>query len=274
LAKYISKRAKERGIGEIQDTRQGTTLDLANFYDKYTVKGAYGEDDEAKLADTMFRIAAAIGYLPKGSNLETVRKNRGFPGRPDSVPPQPGANRLATKEYVPHPTLTRRMQFYLDHDWFLEAGEGLPVHKPHPLLGGDHPFHQTGGHGRESIHGIWISNPLLLRLTRGVPSLFVNNEVGEELGIEDYEEVEVYNDAGSYRVRVKLSSLMRPNQVAIYHCWEPFQFSKGHYQAVNVGSAKPLLLGGGYGHMQYLQHNYQPATARRGARVNIRKLSA
>jgi anaerobic selenocysteine-containing dehydrogenase len=87
LAKYLSKRAKERGIGEIQDERQGTTLDLANFYDKYTVKGAYGEDDEAKLADTMFRIAAAIGYLPKGSNLETVRKNRGWqPGNMFHIP--------------------------------------------------------------------------------------------------------------------------------------------------------------------------------------------
>ena len=55
------------------------------------------------------------------------------------------------------------------------------------------------------------------------------------------EEVEVYNDAGLYRVRVKHSSLVRPNQVVIYHCWEKYQLSKGHSHAVNPCVAKPLL---------------------------------
>jgi DMSO reductase family type II enzyme molybdopterin subunit len=273
LAKYISKRAKERGITRVQDTRRGKTLELDKLYDQYTKNGAYTENDEAKLADDMYKIGAALGYFPKGTNLEEVRKNKGFPGRPDRLPVGPGEVFGIAREKVPHPTLTRRMQFYLDHDWFMEVGEELPVHKPHPPLGGEYPFHQAGGHGRESVHSIWIANPLLLRLTRGVPSLFMNREVAENMGIEDFEEVEVYNDAGAYRVRVKHSSLMRPNQVTIYHCWEPYQFSKGHWNTVNPCTAKPLMLAGDYGHLTFTTRRWQPAVARRGARVDIRKIS-
>ena len=29
----------------------------------------------------------------------------------------------------PWPTLTGRQQFYIDHPWYLETGEALPVHK-------------------------------------------------------------------------------------------------------------------------------------------------
>jgi len=101
----------------------------------------------------------------------------------------------------------------------------------------------------------------------------MNKEVAERMGIEDFEEVEVYNDSGLYRVRVKSSTLMRPNQVTIYHCWEPYQFSKGHWNTVNPGTAKPLLLAGDYGHLTYVGRKWQPAVARRGARVNIRKIS-
>ena len=101
----------------------------------------------------------------------------------------------------------------------------------------------------------------------------MNREVAENMGIEDFEEVEVYNDAGLYQVRVKHSDLMRPNQVAIYHCWEPYQFSKGHWNTVNPCIAKPLMLAGDYGHLTFVPWQWQPTVARRGARVNIKKLT-
>ncbi len=93
------------------------------------------------------------------------------------------------------------------------------------------------------------------------------------MGIEDFEEVEVSNDAGVYRVRAKHSNLMRPNQVAIYHCWEPYQFSKGHWNTANPGVSKPLMLVGNYGHLSYVGRRFQPTVARRGARVDIRKIT-
>ena len=57
-----------------------------------------------------------------------------------------------TERKIPYPTLNRRIQFYIDHDWFLQAGEELPVHKPNPRMGGDHPLTLTSGHSRWSVH--------------------------------------------------------------------------------------------------------------------------
>ena len=289
LAKKISERAKERGIPKIYDSRRETTVELDKLYDQYTRNG-YKEGDQEEMVDMLYRVGGRVGLYRQGLNLEEVRKAKGIP--PPSATPPPGPLHPSEDMYdptfgarpaidvyngkFPHPTLTRRMQFYLDHDWYIEAGEALPVHRPHPLLGGDYPFHQTGGHGRESIHTYWISNPLILRLTRGVPSLLMNKEAAERLGIEDHEEVEVYNDAGLYRVRVKHSTLMRPNQVAIYHCWEKFQLSKGHWNTVNPCVAKPLMLIADYGHLYPwggVLPPWQVEVARRGARVNIRRIS-
>ncbi len=274
LAKKISERAQARGIAKVHDSRRGITLELDKLYDQWTIQGGYKEGEEEKLADMMYQVGGRLGFFQQGLDLDVVRKSNGIPPPAASRAPVtsiPGG--AVAREKLPHPTLTRRMQFYLDHDWYIEAGEALPVHRPHPLLGGDYPFHQTGGHGRESIHTMWIANPLILRLTRGVPSLLMNPEAAERLGIADYEEVEVYNDAGLYRVRVKHSALVRPNQVVIYHCWEKYQLSKGHWNAVNPCVAKPLLLSSGYGHMTYSAGGgWQPEVARRGARVNIRKI--
>ena len=41
-----------------------------------------------------------------------------------------------TKHKWRWPTQTGRQQFYIDHPWFLEAGEGLPTHivnRPRPV---------------------------------------------------------------------------------------------------------------------------------------------
>ena len=34
--------------------------------------------------------------------------------------------RWHTEDKIPYDTLVRRAQFYIDHEWFLEAGEELP----------------------------------------------------------------------------------------------------------------------------------------------------
>lgn len=65
------------------------------------------------------------------------------------------------------PTLTGRQQFLIDHPWYLEAGEALPVHEEAPKAGGEHPLRLTGGHTRWSIHATWRDSPLMLRLREG-----------------------------------------------------------------------------------------------------------
>ena len=58
------------------------------------------------------------------------------------------------------PTFTGRQQTYIDHPWFLGAGEALPTHKESPKAGGDHPFQLISGHSRWSIHSTFRDTPL------------------------------------------------------------------------------------------------------------------
>jgi DMSO reductase family type II enzyme heme b subunit len=130
----------------------------------------------------------------------------------------------------PWPTLTGRQQFYIDHEWYLAAGEELPTHKEPPKAGGDYPLRLTGSHTRWSIHSIWRDEPRLLRLQRGEPTLYLGSADAAARGIRDNDRVRVFNDVGACELLAKISPAIEPGQVVIYHAWEPLQF-KGHEDA-------------------------------------------
>ncbi len=176
------------------------------------------------------------------------------------------------RDKVPYPTMVHRAQFYIDHDWFLEAGEAMPVHKDHPRVGGDHPLRMTSGHLRWSIHSIWVVNKLIQRTHRGRPGLFINPRDAAERGIADGDLVEVFNDFNEFQVHAITSPGTRPGQVIIYHAWEPYQFPKWKsYDAAIPGMIKYLHLAGGYGHLRYWRWNWQPVQSDRAIAVNMRK---
>ena len=98
------------------------------------------------------------------------------------------------------PTITGRQQFYIDHPWYLEAGEGLPVHKDPPGASSRYPLRINGGHTRWSIHAIWRDHALMLRLQRGEPVCFLAPADCAARGIRDGDRVRVFNDAGAFEV--------------------------------------------------------------------------
>jgi nitrate reductase alpha subunit len=173
----------------------------------------------------------------------------------------------------PWPTHTRRMQFYIDHDLFLELGEELPVHKDNPPLGGNYPLQMTGGHSRWSIHASWRDEKHLLRLQRGEPILMMGPNDSRERGIRDGESARVYNDVGSFEVRVKISPALRPGQVVVYHAWEPYQFRKGRSHQVLIPSPlNPIHLAGGYFQLQPSLLMGSPGCSDRGTRVDVERI--
>jgi len=261
--------------------RKGQERRLDNLYDQITVQGLYAADDEE---------AVTRDFYLNTTNVERLEwqeyKERGYAaftgvGRfiPDNAcdiipgePMVPLTYHIHNKE--PYPTLSRRMQFYIDHDWFLELGEAFPTHKDIPLMGGDYPLQLTGGHARWSIHSVWKDSPLLLRLQRGEPIMFMSVEDARARGNADGDTVEVFNDVSSTQLQAAVSPTVRPGQVIIYHDWENFQFpGKHHFKSLMPSPLNPIELVGGYGHIRprTIQYACCPGASDRGTRVEVRK---
>jgi len=172
----------------------------------------------------------------------------------------------------PYPTLTRRIQFYIDHDWYLELGEAFPVHKEPPKVGGDYPLILTGGHARWSIHTCWTDSPLLMKLQRGEPIVFMNAGDARARGIRDGDQVEMKNDVASFTIQAAISPAVRPGQAVIYHSWENFQFKdRRHYKSVMGSPINPVELAGGYFHLRPITMTCYPGLSDRDTRVEVRK---
>jgi len=281
LAKKLQERARQRGITSFTD-RLGQERRLDNIYDQVTVHGLYTEDDEE---------AATRDFYLNITNVEQMEweefKEKGYApltgtGRvyPDNATDiHPGESVIPLTYHLhqkrPYPTQTRRMQFYIDHDWFLELGKALPAHKDMPRLGGDYPLLVSGGHNRWSIHSLWKDNPLLLRLQRGEPLMFMSPVDARPRGIADGDRVVAYNDVGSTEVQVALSPAVRPGQVIIYHDWENFQFpGRRHFKSITPSPLNPTDLVGGHFHIRPRMvplYACAPGATDRGVRVEVRK---
>ena len=181
------------------------------------------------------------------------------------------ANSWRVERNVVYPTLTGRATFYVDHPWFIEAGEQLPTHKPAPGTGGvGREFVLSGGHPRWSIHACNATNPVILQTTRGHPTLVVNRVVAASKNIGDDARVRVFNDLGSFVVQARLSPTVRPGQVILYASWESYGFEEwADATQVEAGMVKWLHLVTGWGHLRYTPFQWQPAPFDRLTRVDI-----
>jgi nitrate reductase alpha subunit len=245
-----------------------------------------GIEEVDDLIEEWMQDTVAAGTLAEGESLQSMREKghamftsvgQGVFQLNQATEVEPGkpftSLRWHVEDKLPYPTLTRRAQFYIDHPWFLEAGEELPVHKENPAMGGDYPLVMTSGHCRWSIHSMNITNRLLLQTHRGRPHMVMSPEDARARGLEDHEEVRVYNDCGSFLVPVKTSPSVRPGQVIVYNGWDPYQF-RGWTGPMDVepGMVKWLHMAGGYGHLRYWPIQWQPVPSDRAVRVEVAKL--
>jgi len=231
---------------------------------------------------------AVYGVLPKGSSLETLREkgqirfsNWGSVGhgisqastiRPDEVH---NPLRWHTEDKIPYDTLVRRAQFYIDHEWFIEAEEALPTHKEPPNHGGaSRRFQMTSGHNRWSIHSMNMTNNVILNTHRGEPFVFINDAEAAELGIENGGKVRIVSDVGDTLIAAKLTPSCRPGQVILYNGFEPYMHENWYGQSdVEPGHVKHLGLVGDYGQLKYRLFSWQPIPADRAVRVDVQKVS-
>jgi DMSO reductase family type II enzyme molybdopterin subunit len=281
LAQRVQERARGRGVTTAKDSR-GKEVDLAKLFDVWSNGGAFNPSDPRTGMDYIFRRSEICegttwdesvkrGVVPIRRNGPYNMFNNMCSDVDFKRPLYPNAWQVEEKESWP--TLTGRQQFYLDHDWFIAAGEALPVHKASPAAGGNYPLRMTGGHTRWSIHTIWRSEPTMLRLQRGQPVLYMNKDDAGARQIDDNERVRIFNDVGAFECVVKIAPSAQPGEVIIYHAWENFQFAQHKGQQEPIPSPwKSLHLAGGYGQLHYRGLFAAPNFGPRGVTVEVQRV--
>jgi len=280
LCRVIEHRAAERGTESYLDAA-GARRRYADLWSQYTLGGAL--DSQEALVDEMVRDAVFAGSLPADTTLRTLRE-KGWAtysewgimsmAKEQASPFPRGETHAPLRNHIengdPYPTLTRRAQFLLDHPWYQEAGEDLPVHKDPPPMGGAHPFRLSSGHNRWSIHAMNTTNPVLLQTHRGKPFMLLNDGDAAEHGIADDSVVRVWNDAGEFSVHVRVSPAQRPGALTVYNGFEGFMFPGGRGpNEVEPGLVKWLHLVANYGHLVYTPTEWQPVPFDRCVFVDI-----
>ncbi len=294
LIAKIGERAAERGLSEFT-TRTGETRRYSELWDRFTMAGEVTTQEEA--FKELFKICAALGiFPPSGLVVEHAAAISSLPdlldgfdtwavpvasvglpfvkeinGMDCSADTRCYPFRSHVHDRTPFPTYSRRAQFYIDHEWFLELGEELPVYKPPPPIGGDYPFLITGGHPRHSIHTLHQTNESLASLHRGEPVAHINPEAARERGVRDGDRVRLFNDVNSCELMAKVTPTCAPKQVIVY-LWDAMLF-KGwrNIDDLLVGLPKALHYAGGYDHIgRHSPGEQLPACASdRGVRVDF-----
>jgi DMSO reductase family type II enzyme molybdopterin subunit len=281
LARVIEERAKSRGVSAVKDVAGGET-DLSTLYARWSDGGKFHEDDARAAVDFILRNTKSVGE----QGYDEASKTGLLPVVQASANPHSlyalGTEFHTGRTLYPHarfvegkdawPTLSGRQQFLIDHPWYEEMGETLPVHKEPPQAGGAHPVRLTGGHTRWSIHALWRDSALMLRLQRGEPVVYVARADATSRGVADGERVRVWSDVGAFEAVAKIAGSVQPGQAIIYHAWEPYQFKdwKGQQEPV-AAPWKALHLAGGYGQIHYRPIYGAPGHAPRAQCVDFAK---
>jgi nitrate reductase alpha subunit len=196
---------------------------------------------------------------------------------------------------LPWRTLTGRQSFYLDHEWLLEFGEGLPGYRP-PIDVLRHVGEQgSGDEGRAEVHIRWLSphskwsihsefqdNLHMLTLFRGGPVCWLSVEDAREAGVADNDWVEIFNRNGVVVCRAVVSHRVPQGVGLMYHSQdrhvnvprsELSGTRGGTDNSVTRISIKPTLLVGGYAQLSFGFNYYGPTGTQRDEVCVVRKLA-
>jgi len=279
----IGERAAHRKMKQYIDWA-GEPRPYSEMQNRFTIDGHLNDNTDVVREFIAYNVAA--GLFPKGYTLEKFEEEGQVRiqslGNSSQYHTQASDWHTDKPNYalgwhvdkkLPYPTHSRRAQFYMDHEWFIEAGEALPVHKDTPPLGGYHPFRLISGHPRISVHTLHLSNPHFMKLHRGQPVVFINDRVAAEEGIRDGDQVRMFNDYAESEFMVSVSAAVGRDQVVTY-MWEPYQFKNWmSHDVLAIGLPKPTPLA-----MNYTQCRFHIATGSpnptsdRAIRVNIEKV--
>ncbi len=197
-------------------------------------------------------------------------------------------------EHIPLRTLTGRAQFYMDHEWMLDFGEGfctykpaedLKAHKnvpesvkkkPHLVLNWITP------HSKWGIHSTYQDNLRMLTLFRGGPYFWISEGEAKSIGLKDNDWVEAINSNGATVARVVVSQRVPKGMAIMYHAQEknvnvPGSNTTGKrggiLNSVTRTVPKPTHMIGGYAQFSYAFNYYGPVGSNRDEHVVVHKIA-
>ena len=208
------------------------------------------------------------------------------------------------EEKVPFRTLTGRAQFYLDHPWMLNFGEGLPLYRPPLHLPVDNsPYsveealakikpgitedgrkslalNYLTPHSKWSIHSTYSDTLIMLTLFRGGEAIWISDVDARTLEVKDNEWLECFNENGVVMAKAVVSHRIPPGAAFMYHAQErlintpgsPLSKQRGGtHNSVTRIMVKPTHMIGGYAQLSYGFNYYGPVGSQRDEVIVVRK---
>lgn len=298
--------------------------ELGTYTDGYNA-GLPMLDEDTKVCDAVLRMSTAsngrladLGWKKReqasGEKLTDIGRGRAeakmtfknITAQPQEAYPTPigtsakhngdrySAFSLNVERLQPWETLTGRQQFYLDHEIFLDFGEGLATFKPSlpPQVMGPGDVEVTPAdkevtlrymtpHGKWNIHTMYYDNLEMLTLFRGGPTVWMSPQDAEAIDVKDNDWIELYNRNGVVTARAVVSHRMPKGSLYMYHAqdneiYEPLSTITGNrggsHNAPTQIHVKPTHMVGGYGQLSYGWNYYGPTGNQRDLYANVRKL--
>jgi nitrate reductase alpha subunit len=198
----------------------------------------------------------------------------------------------------PWHTLTGRQEIYFDHRIYRELGEHLPTYKPpldmvqigdarvDKMAPNSKVFRFLTPHGKWSIHSMFSDTWHMLNMFRGGQTVWINHEDAAEIGVEDNDWVEVYNENGIVVARAVVSNTVPRDTSIMYHSNErhvnvPFSslarergvsdLRGGNNNAPTRIMMNPATMVGGYANWTYFLNYWGTSPSERDCAVFIRK---
>jgi anaerobic selenocysteine-containing dehydrogenase len=196
-----------------------------------------------------------IPFLPQIERLEP------FP--PPSLP----AALEATAAFIP----TRRIEFYKEHERFIELGETVPTYRP-PFDDDVHdpstyPLLLLTPHSKWRIHSSYANNPWLAEIHGGRPTVQVHPDDAADRGIADGDVVEIANTRGAVECWAHVTEGARRGSATLYEGWWPRQFRRGKgVNELTSSAVNPIH------EIHFVPNMWSPSTGWKDCRVEIRRL--
>ena len=197
-------------------------------------------------------------------------------------------------ELIPWRTVTGRQQFYQDHRWMLDFGEGFCTYRPvidtltvAPMLGAkpngerELVLNWLTPHQKWGIHSTYSDNLLMLTLSRGGPHIWISEDDARQAGLKDNDWVEVFNVNGALTARVVVSQRIARGMCLMYHAQEKIVnvpgaetsgMRGGIHNSVTRAVLKPTHMIGGYAQLSYGFNYYGTIGSNRDEFVIVRRM--